>query len=151
VIQTIVLVSCVSKKLKEPALARDVYISPWFKKARAYAEHHGDAWYILSARYGLVDPDSFQPPYETTLNRMPANQRKAWAEKVVREITRLFTPEMHRFTVLAGRRYREYLVPPLVFQHGYVVSEMTNGMGIGRQLQFLGEAVTCAGGKNDRP
>jgi len=141
VIRPIVLVSCVSKKRTEPALARDLYISPWFRKARAYAEQHGSSWYILSARYGLVDPDSLQLPYETTLNRMSAQQRKAWAEKVVHEICQLFTPETHRFTVLAGRRYREYLVETLVYQYGYVVSEMTKGMGIGRQLQFLDDAV----------
>src|SRR5690606_13413659 len=55
--RTIALVSCVSSKEPHAAPARDLYTSALFRKARAYAERNADAWYILSAKYGLVDPN----------------------------------------------------------------------------------------------
>ena len=51
----VALVSCVKSRRPEPAPARDLYTSPLFRAMRRYAESHADAWYILSAKHGLVD------------------------------------------------------------------------------------------------
>jgi hypothetical protein len=37
---------------------------------RRYAESHADAWCILSAKHGLVEPAQVLAPYEVTLNRL---------------------------------------------------------------------------------
>jgi hypothetical protein len=55
-VDTICLVSCVSAKRTTPALAKNLYQSDWFIKARAYAESVGSCWFFLSAKYGLVRP-----------------------------------------------------------------------------------------------
>jgi hypothetical protein len=67
---TIALVACVSKKNTTPMPARDLYISAWFRKASMYAARVADRWYILSAKYGLVAPDTMIKPYDETLNKM---------------------------------------------------------------------------------
>ena len=54
---TLLLVACVKEKLAAPAAARDLYVSPLFKKEREYAERAGLPWFILSAEHGLVAPD----------------------------------------------------------------------------------------------
>lgn len=62
------LVSCVAEKRPAPSVARDLYRSPWFLKARGLAEREGAAWFILSAEHGLVEPDDVVAPYDRTLN-----------------------------------------------------------------------------------
>ena len=53
--KTIVLISCVSKKLAHAARARDIYVSPLFRLNLAYAESlKPDAIYVLSAKHGLL-------------------------------------------------------------------------------------------------
>jgi hypothetical protein len=54
------LVACSRLKADRPAPARELYVSPLFRAARAYAERrHGPGrWFILSAHHGLVDPDT---------------------------------------------------------------------------------------------
>jgi hypothetical protein len=84
--KTIALVACVSKKNKRPMVARDLYISDWFKKASAYAEKNSDKWFILSAKYGLVDLNSIIAPYDETLNNMPVSKRRTWSLKVMQEL-----------------------------------------------------------------
>ena len=37
----IYLVACVKGKLPRPAPAKDLYTSPWFRKARQYVEQSG--------------------------------------------------------------------------------------------------------------
>ena len=77
------LVSCVKTKLPTRAPAKDLYVSPWFRKARACVESTDCPWGILSAEYGLLHPDEVIRPYEKTLNAMPVAERRAWANEVL--------------------------------------------------------------------
>src|SRR6516162_8116839 len=78
---SIVLVACCGPKLAEPAPAADLYVSSLFKKARTYAERRG-RWFILSALHGLVHPATVIAPYDVTLKKMPAQERREWGQKV---------------------------------------------------------------------
>lgn len=82
------LVACVAKKLDRPAPARDLYISAWFRKARAYVERQGRQWFILSAKHGLIDPDDVISPYDESLVRMPASERLVWGTRVIETMGR---------------------------------------------------------------
>jgi len=119
--------------------ARDLYTSPWFRKASAYAAQVADEWYILSARYGLVDPDRVIAPYDETLKRMRATARQDWARKVVKDLQTILQPGDH-VLILAGLDYRENLVEPLR-QMGCRVEVPMEGLGIGEQLRWLNEAL----------
>ncbi len=61
------LVACCKTKLAEPARAEELYCSPLFCKARAYCLARYRRWFILSAKYGLVDPGHVISPYNCTL------------------------------------------------------------------------------------
>lgn len=135
----IYLVSCVSSKLATPAPAKDLYVSDWFRKARAYVESSGMPWFILSAQHGLLDPNARTAPYEKTLNAMSAHERKAWAQNVIKQMeSRL--PRGERAIVLAGERYRQHL---LDYLHGRfpVVEVPLRGLRIGEQLQWFSERL----------
>jgi hypothetical protein len=76
---TIGLVSCGKKKLDHRAPARDLYVSPLFRKALAYCLAHYDRVYILSAKYGLLNLDEPVRPYDDTLSQMTRGQRERWS------------------------------------------------------------------------
>lgn len=132
---TICLVSCVDAKRPTSAPASNLYVSAWFLKAREFAQNRSQAWYILSAKYGLVRPDDVIEPYEQTLNRMSRAERLRWATLVFSNLKRLICAA-DQVTILAGQRYREFLVP---FLRGTCiqVSVPMEGLTIGRQLQWL--------------
>lgn len=138
-IKSVYLVSCVSKKLQRRARARDLYTSTWFVKARAYVEMTGSPWFILSAKYGLVSPDQVLSPYELTLNSMSMTHRCAWAERVKCQMDKSLPPTEH-IVILAGSRYREFLMDYLHDRARSVRIPM-RGLGIGKQLQYLTKAL----------
>jgi hypothetical protein len=133
--QTIYLVSCVGKKRPATTQAKDLYASEWFFRARAFVERTSSPWFILSAKFGLVAPDQEIPPYEMTLNDMPRAERLAWADRVRRQIDDTIAPG-GRCVVLAGQRYREFLMDYLTQR--YITDVPMRGLGIGKQLHWLG-------------
>lgn len=131
----LVLVSCVSQKLSKPAPARLLYRSEWFTKVRTLIETRKADWFILSALYGLVAPDSRIAPYEKTLNTAGVSERRAWAENVRQQLS----PHLigrRRVVIFAGQRYREFLVPALL-RDGYEVDVPMANLRIGEQLAWL--------------
>ena len=132
---TIFLISCVSKKLSHKARARDLYISPLFRMNLKYAQQFSpQKVFILSAKYGLVHLDEEIKPYDVTLNKMSARERRNWAAKVALQLQDECDLENDHFVILAGQKYRQYLLPHL---KSYEVP--LAGLPIGKQLQFLKE------------
>lgn len=134
----IILVSCVSQKVEGTAKAANLYISDWFNKAKAYAKATGCDWYILSAKYGLLHPETSTPTYEATLNDMSKLERAEWALNVAKRL-RIVAPAGSTIEILAGRNYRIELCPLLV--SSYSVNVPLAGLGIGSQKKRLMELV----------
>lgn len=131
----IVLISCVSKKLPYRAKARDLYTSPLFRMNLKYAQQFSpQKIFVLSAKHGLVHLDEEIDPYDVTLNEMSASERKEWAARVVSQLRENADLENDHFVILAGQKYRQYLLPYL---RSYEVP--LEGLKIGQQLQFLKE------------
>ncbi len=129
----IVLIACVSKKLSTRAKAKDLYISPLFRKNLTYARSlNPDAIYILSAKYGLVELETEIDPYNHTLNTLTAGEIKAWANHVLLQLAQVADLRNDHFIFLAGMKYRKYLLPHLA---SYEIP--LEGLPIGKQLQFL--------------
>ena len=128
------LVSCVSEKRNSSAKAKDLYISALFTKARAFVEKAGGAWFILSAKHGLVHPEATISPYGETLNSMGTAARRAWAKRVIEQMEREL-PKSEEIVILAGQRYREYLMDYLATRAR--VSLPLEGFRIGEQLSWL--------------
>ena len=135
----IFLISCVSRKRDVKCPARELYISTWFSRARALAEQEHSLWFILSALHGLLPPDTEILPYNQTLYTMSIGDRKAWSERVIKEMQCLLPPTADEIVILAGATYREFLLPWL--EKRYVVSLPMQGMRIGQQLNWLNNAT----------
>ncbi len=140
VMSKVVLISCASKKLSDKAPAKDLYISPWFKMNLSFARSlKPDKIYILSAKHGLLDLEKEIEPYDQTLNAMKSFEIKQWAEKVREQMKGKIDFENDEIVFLAGTKYRKYLLP--FFRK---VSIPLEGLGIGKQLQYLKNKISYA-------
>jgi hypothetical protein len=110
-------------------------VSDWFIKARAYVEHSGMPWFILSAEHGLVLPDAMIAPYDKTLKHLRVNERRAWADNVIRQMEQVLPPA-ETVIILAGVAYREFLMDYLR-GHFPKVEVPMDGLSIGKQLSWL--------------
>ena len=135
------LVSCVNSKRDAAANPRDLYTSAYFEKMRNYADQAHDDWWILSAKHGLLHPDS-EPidPYDETLTTASVSDRKAWAENVATSLEN--EGLMHGDVALvlhAGNAYSEYLVPLLEASDVSAVRNPTDGLRIGERMAWYNE------------
>lgn len=131
------LVSCVSEKHARRMRARELYCSTWFQKARAFVERQTGEWLILSAKYGLVEPDQMVEPYNETLNEKTVEERREWSRKVIQEL-QPHCPPGTSVVFLAGEKYRKFLALALV-ELGCHVEIPMEGLAIGEQLHWLSE------------
>lgn len=69
------LVGCVKRKLGRPAQAREMYVSALFRGRRSFVEATQRPWFILSAKYGLLEPDEVIEPYDRSMDDLPAAER----------------------------------------------------------------------------
>lgn len=135
--KTIVLLSCVSQKLPLPAPAGDLYVSALFRKALRYAKSLSpDAIYVLSAKHGLLKLDQEVAPYDLTLNQLGIAEVRSWADSTTAQLEAVTNLASDRFIILAGERYRRFIVPRLRF-----TEIPLKGLSIGKQLQFLTKAI----------
>lgn len=132
----IALISCTKLKASHPCTTREMYkASTLFKKAISYIEQQNyDGWYVLSAKYGLIDKDELIEPYDLTLNTMKAFERKQWSELVMSQIRDLGLNISH-IDFYAGVKYRQYLIPALELD-GISYKTPLQGKGIGEQLKY---------------
>ena len=72
----LVIIQCVQTKIWDknrnaPRLvpAKDAYVSPYFRKMRAFAEKYGKRWGVLSGKYGFLLPETKIENYNATFSR----------------------------------------------------------------------------------
>lgn len=133
----IVLLSCVATKLPKPAPAGKLYNSPLFKGSLEYANSlDPDDIVILSAKHYVLPLDQVIAPYDKTLLNMPSEEVKEWAEEVLRRLRKKYNLEEDEFIILAGAKYRKYIVPEIKNW-----SSPVEGKRIGQQLQFYAQKL----------
>jgi hypothetical protein len=135
---SLLLVTCVKGKSARPAAARDLYVSPLFRKQRAYAERRGLPWFILSAEHGLVAPDEWLAPYERYLPDTPRSFREVWGSWVTERLE-LLAGELRGRTieVHASDAYVQALRAPMAAK-GALLVEPLAGLAMGARLAWYG-------------
>jgi hypothetical protein len=138
--KTVALISCVSRKLDVESRAEDLYASDLFEKTLAYARLAKATPYILSAKYGLLGLDDRIETYNETLKEKTVLQRQEWSARVLERLRPLFA-RGDEVLILAGEKYREFLIPAIV-DWGVTISVPLEGLSIGNQLKWLGNAIS---------
>lgn len=129
----VTLIQCTNSKRDEPAAAKDLYDeSGYFCDMRAYARAQNKTrkdhqWYILSAKHGLVDPETVLEPYDEF--GLSEGQAQHIAES-------LASYGVERAEIVAGKQYTNPLVPELE-RFGIDVTNNFRGQRIGERRQEL--------------
>jgi hypothetical protein len=135
------LVSCTKSKREEAAQPADLYMeSALFRKARRYVEANHDAWYVLSAKHHLLDPDGTPiEPYEETLTGARTKRKRDWAQVVHHELQAegLLT-EGTRLVFHTGRDYYDGLLP-LLKEAPVETAIPTEGLRYGETLAWYND------------
>jgi hypothetical protein len=138
----VAVVACAQEKAAvAKAAAKDLYASSTFRMARAFAEKVG-SWMILSAKHGLLSPDAEIETYDLALPKLPAAERRAWAQKVAEQIEAAVNAVRVRFVVVAGSTYRAAFEAVQVFGSSAVQWDCpVAGFEIGELRGWLAQAV----------
>jgi hypothetical protein len=83
---SVILIGGGKAQLSEPAAVRDLYASPQFAHRRAQAEASGVPWFVVSGRWGLLDPGDFLAPYSFSFVAQSVNYRRAWGRFVAEQL-----------------------------------------------------------------
>ena len=153
----IVLISCVSRKGKTKAKAKDLYKGALFSNSLAYGEALiPDKIFILSALHHLLDLDTEIEPYDVTLSYVsPVNRKKKtnlkiltnaeanlWGTKVCEELKKVADIKNDRFIVLAGQNYLKPIQNCLRY-----IEEPLDGIVQGKRPTKLKELMKELNGK----
>ena len=125
------LIGCVKKKRKTESVAIGLYISPLFVKSVRFAHFMNYEIFILSAKYGLLDPLDRIKPYNLTLKDLSKNELEAWYNNVSEKLLNIYTDG---FVVLAGTIYWKELVERM---DRSMFEFPLHGKPIGERLQWL--------------
>jgi hypothetical protein len=130
----IALISCTKLKQDYSCKVEEMYLkSTLFNRATSYINKlNYDNWFVLSAKYGLLNRNQTIEPYDETLNNMNSKQIKEWSNKVTDKLIKLDISEVDFY---AGESYRKYIIPQLEGK-GIKCNVPLKGLGIGQQLGF---------------
>ena len=131
--QFIGLVSCGKAKRPRPCKAGVLYTGGLTKMGIDWMARNCSRWYILSALYGLLHPDTVIEPYELKLDDLSKEDRAGWGGAVSISLAEEANPEGKDLLVLAGGEYLKNLPP----QPGRVVPVFGGGMKMGLRMQWL--------------
>jgi hypothetical protein len=131
------LISCSKSKGGHRDAARNMYVSPLYRKSVMLTERWGIPFSILSAKYGLLDPDQIIEPYELTLKGAPKQVKVEWARLVDAQIRSLTNKNL---IILAGDDYFSPLVEVGESDPLKYFAPM-RGLSLGTRLSFLNEAI----------
>lgn len=139
----IVLIGCGKTKQDHRCEAQDMYTGSLFKMRRRYAETSGCAWWIISARYGLIRPEQEIAPYDETITQLLNVDRAAWYVAVTHELLNQFADRPGPFHYMrethveihAGSDYADNLCDVLI-GCGLSAGKPLKGMGLPAQMRW---------------
>ncbi len=124
------VVPCGKLKLTHPAPAKDMYIGTFFKAVYRFALKHSNRIVIVSAKYGVLEPDQTISPYDVTLSKVSKEYRREWSEKVAPTLQE-FVDKGYTLLYLCNKRYREGCPAGL--------TPLEGKGGMGEQIKWLKE------------
>jgi len=137
------LVSCTKKKREESSSPAELYMeSPYFRKMREFCEANHDLWYILSAKYGVLEP--YGEPiesYNETLRDSTVEEKREWAKSVFEQLQAKDSLEKDiTLFIHAGKDYYGELLP-LLEQTDTEVRIPTEGLGLGEKMAWYNDRI----------
>lgn len=144
----IVLIGCGKAKLDHAADAADIYTGSLFRARAEYAKASGVSWWIVSAKFGLLEPDTWIEPYDLKLADLPPVDQCAWRLQTVSALLDGFPDDCTARQMKAivvelhmGADYAEGLYDAILAA-GMSAGWPVKGLGIGQQLAWYKKQKT---------
>ena len=143
--KTLVIIPCGKAKIWDrypslgPVFARSAYVGGPFRVNKEYALTFGDAYLILSAKYGLMLP-SFQIP-ETYQVSFKLPETNPISLKSLRMQADVFREEYGQIIGLGGKEYRERIEAAFAPKEVYFPFAGIPNLGIGKAMKAIKDAV----------
>ena len=141
----LVVVPCGKSKIWDkhpdhgPVPAESAYTGAMCRLNRQYAERFGDAWIMLSPKYGFVAPDFVIPATYDISFRLPATHPIAVAE-LQRQVRELGLEAFSDVTALGGSGYRGAITAAFAGT-GAMLHTPFAGLPIGKMMQATKAAL----------
>ena len=142
---TLVVVPCGKSKVwdRQPhhgaAPAIEAYTGSMFRLNRQYAARFGDAWIMLSPKYGFIVPDFVIPETYDISFRLPATNPVS-VEKLQRQVRDLGLDGYTDVTALGGAGYRGAITAAFAGTGARLHAPFA-GLPIGKMMQATKAAV----------
>lgn len=146
------LVGCGKTKARRASPGKELYTGNLFRAAREHAERNGSTWRIISARYGLLNPENRVKPYNLTLRQFSEFERLQWAQAVCGSLVYELRDAGERpieVVVLAGADYAGPICRKLE-QLGIKWSCPLDGMAVGERLRYFRTQLEATRYRNER-
>lgn len=129
-----IFLSCTKEKANKRCKAREMYMpSSLFSKSYEYAKTmNPDKMYILSAKHHLLPLSREITPYNKTLNDASVEERKEWAEEVLKQMKSVGIDFNAKTYFFCGENYIEFLK-----EYFPNHKSMYAGRGIGEIMHWL--------------
>lgn len=135
--KTVGLVGCVKMKQSVPSPAKDLYVSPLFRRQREAVESRCERWFILSAKHGLLDPELTIEPYEEALHGTSRQHRRSWSASVLAQLqAELGDLDGLHIEIHAGEDYYAFGLVDGLLNAGATVALPTKGLTLGQKLAY---------------
>lgn len=135
------LIPCTTSKLSHRARALDMYSpSVAFRLMVELAQHRSERILILSAKYGVLHPDTEIEPYDHTLKNLKKVERWGWAGQVLAELKQQIKAS-DRVVSYLGQDYDEGITFNLQLA-GCHIAVPLYGLRQGHRLQELKRLLT---------
>jgi len=139
------IIPCGAKKIWDvdpgsgPSAAKDVYLSPFHRACRTYAQTFFADWVILSAKHGFLKPEDIVPEnYDVTFGMRHPEIMADDELKVQGERKNLM--DYDEIVMLGGKKYRPVL-RNVFGSRQQITYPLAGYRGIGYMLQALKAAV----------
>ena len=136
----VAFVGCTKRKRDGECMAGEMYDpSTLFSLCKQYIlQSNYDEWLILSAKYGVLEPETMIQTYDKSLYTMTRNELRAWESRVGGQVFDRLKAIDDDIVVdfYCGEIYRKELVKRLRSMN-ITINEPLKGLGIGRQMQYL--------------
>ena len=132
----IALIGCTARKQDFSCPAIEMYTkSNYFNLKLDYCKKIDvDKIFILSAKYGLLEPEAIIEPYNLHLKETSKEYKLNWSKEVLKDLKEKTDLENDEFIILAGNDYMKYLIEHILNTYNPV-----KGLGIGQQMKFFKE------------
>jgi len=143
--KSIIIISCGKKKIwdkdqnAQAITAKNAYIGNYFKLCKRYAERFSDKWFILSAKYGFINPDFVIPDnYDVKLKN--SKDQTVFVDKLKKQAEELEIQNYNRVIILTGKEYFN-VIKMVLKDFELEICNPLEGLGIGNRQKTIKNAL----------